>query len=171
MKAEMSESKDCACGSGETFQHCCAPYIVGTKQPETAERLLRSRYTAFSKHQVDYILSTHHPEKAKEVTREAIDQWSRQSKWLGLTVIKGERGGEADEDGEIEFIARYQQDGKVHDHHEVSLFKKHEGKWYFFDVTKYRQEPIRRVEPKTGRNDPCPCGSGKKYKKCCAEAA
>jgi len=27
--------------------------------------------------------------------------------------------------------------------------------------------PIRRAEPKTGRNEPCPCGSGKKYKKCC----
>jgi uncharacterized protein YecA (UPF0149 family) len=28
------------------------------------------------------------------------------------------------------------------------------------------QQPIRRAEPKVGRNDPCPCGSGKKYKKC-----
>jgi len=27
--------------------------------------------------------------------------------------------------------------------------------------------PIRRKEKKVGRNDPCPCGSGKKYKKCC----
>ncbi len=28
-------------------------------------------------------------------------------------------------------------------------------------------EPIRNLEPKVGRNDPCPCGSGKKYKQCC----
>lgn len=27
--------------------------------------------------------------------------------------------------------------------------------------------PVRRSEPRVGRNDPCPCGSGKKYKKCC----
>jgi len=29
------------------------------------------------------------------------------------------------------------------------------------------QETFQRETPKTGRNDPCPCGSGKKYKKCC----
>ena len=28
-------------------------------------------------------------------------------------------------------------------------------------------EPVRRTEPKVGRNDPCPCASGKKFKKCC----
>jgi preprotein translocase subunit SecA len=32
-----------------------------------------------------------------------------------------------------------------------------------------RQEPIVRETPKIGRNDPCPCGSGKKYKKCCGK--
>ena len=30
-----------------------------------------------------------------------------------------------------------------------------------------KQEPYRREHPKIGRNDPCPCGSGKKYKNCC----
>jgi len=29
-----------------------------------------------------------------------------------------------------------------------------------------KAEPVRRDRPKVGRNDPCPCGSGKKYKKC-----
>jgi len=28
---------------------------------------------------------------------------------------------------------------------------------------------VRREAPKIGRNDPCPCGSGKKYKNCCGE--
>ena len=32
-----------------------------------------------------------------------------------------------------------------------------------------KQQPKRNVEPKVGRNDPCPCGSGKKYKKCCGQ--
>jgi uncharacterized protein len=30
-------------------------------------------------------------------------------------------------------------------------------------------DPVRRAEPRVGRNDPCPCGSGKKYKKCCLQ--
>ena len=32
-------------------------------------------------------------------------------------------------------------------------------------------EPVRRKEPKVGRNEPCPCGSGKKYKRCCGSRA
>jgi hypothetical protein len=46
---------------------------------------------------------------------------------------------------------------------------------YACDLTKFKiqppsspsQQPVRRDEQKTGRNDPCPCGSGRKYKKCC----
>ncbi|MGA1997386.1 MAG: SEC-C metal-binding domain-containing protein [Bryobacteraceae bacterium] len=29
------------------------------------------------------------------------------------------------------------------------------------------QEPYRRPDPKTDRNEPCPCGSDQKYKRCC----
>jgi preprotein translocase subunit SecA len=35
----------------------------------------------------------------------------------------------------------------------------------YYDPTPVKQEPVR-VGPKVGRNDPCPCGSGKKYKNC-----
>lgn len=31
----------------------------------------------------------------------------------------------------------------------------------------YKQVPHQKSKSKTGRNDPCPCGSGKKFKKCC----
>ena len=36
---------------------------------------------------------------------------------------------------------------------------------------KPKKKPVKRAEPKVGRNDPCHCGSGKKYKKCCGAAA
>jgi uncharacterized protein len=32
-----------------------------------------------------------------------------------------------------------------------------------------KSEPQRRASPKVGRNDPCPCGSGRKYKQCCLQ--
>ena len=35
----------------------------------------------------------------------------------------------------------------------------------------HKQETVRRDQPKVGRNDPCPCGSGKKYKYCCGRNA
>lgn len=34
-------------------------------------------------------------------------------------------------------------------------------------LAKMPKKPFVREEPRVGRNDPCPCGSGKKYKKCC----
>jgi preprotein translocase subunit SecA len=40
------------------------------------------------------------------------------------------------------------------------------GAEYYADEQPVRVEQFRREEPKVGRNDPCPCGSGKKYKKC-----
>ena len=40
---------------------------------------------------------------------------------------------------------------------------------FVFEPDYLPQEPYRREEPKIGRNDPCPCGSGKKYKKCCGK--
>ncbi|MBM3289027.1 MAG: hypothetical protein FJY92_02640 [Candidatus Hydrogenedentes bacterium] len=36
---------------------------------------------------------------------------------------------------------------------------------------KVKQEPIRKLTPEVGPNDPCPCGSGKKYKKCCGSVS
>ena len=38
-------------------------------------------------------------------------------------------------------------------------------------VKDYRRSKIVHVEKKPGRNDPCPCGSGKKYKNCCGRNA
>lgn len=43
------------------------------------------------------------------------------------------------------------------------------GDIYRFWAAKRGVEPIRRDQPKVGRNDPCPCGSGKKFKQCCGE--
>ena len=49
-----------------------------------------------------------------------------------------------------------------------SIFEKENGEWKFLDARGISVGTYRREEPKTGRNDPCPCGSGKKFKKCCA---
>ena len=72
-----------------------------------------------------------------------------------------------DEQGEVQFKARYRRDGKETVHHEISLFtySKTGKRWYYSDG-KEIVEPLR-AENKAGRNDPCPCGSGKKFKKCC----
>ncbi len=66
----------------------------------------------------------------------------------------------------VEFIASYAQDGLAENHHEVSTFRKVNGSW-LYESGRIITETVTRSAPKVGRNDPCPCGSGKKYKQCC----
>ena len=89
----------------------------------------------------------------------------REAEWLGLTIVATEQGGEQDDTGMVEFIARHKTEGVEVAHHERSQFRKLDGAWRFVSGTPVKQVPVTRGD-KTGRNDPCPCGSGKKYKKC-----
>ena len=75
-------------------------------------------------------------------------------------------GGEEDEAGTVEFIARYKAGNDKITHHELAMFTREEGRWVFADCVMNPKPETRSVE-KIGRNAPCPCGSGKKYKKCC----
>ena len=147
---------------------CCLPMIEGKKKAVTAEELLRSRYTAFTRGDVDYVLKTHHSKTRNDVKREEIEDWSKNSEWLGLKIVQKEAGEATDETGTIVFCAGYKSDGKVNEHWEQSLFEKENGDWRFLDARGVQVGPYKRTEPKVGRNDPCPCGSGKKNKKCCA---
>jgi len=157
----------CPCESGQPLEKCCEPYIDGEARPPTAEALMRSRFTAYAIGEIDYIISTHDPQTAKGLDKEATRQWAEQADWLGLHVLRTEDGAEQDEEGVVEFVARYETAEGEKAHHEVSTFKKRDGRWYFHDGKVVTGEPVVRSEPKVGRNDPCPCGSGKKYKKCC----
>ena len=82
----MSKSANCPCGSNTKLVECCLPLIQGKKLAPTAESLLRARYTAFTRGDVDYILQTHHSKTRHEVKREEIEEWSKQSEWLGLEI-------------------------------------------------------------------------------------
>jgi SEC-C motif-containing protein len=164
----MSDTNLCPCGSKINIQQCCLPVIQAKQKAQTAEALLRARYTAFTLGEIDFILSSHHSKTRNDIKREEIEDWSKTSKWLGLKIVEIEAGKAEDEKGTLLFSAQYHADGKDHDHWEKSFFEKEEGNWKFLDAQGVQVGPIRRTEPKTGRNDPCPCGSGKKFKKCCA---
>jgi SEC-C motif-containing protein len=157
----------CHCGSGLDYTKCCEPIITGAVVAETAEKQLRARYSAFVVHEVPFIMSTVHPDKVKEYDERGIREWSEKSEWLGMEIRATDKGGAADEEGRIDFVARYRQGGLPQEHHELAEFRKQDGKWYFWDGHFVKPETVRREQPKVGRNDPCSCGSGKKFKKCC----
>ncbi len=156
----------CYCGSQLNFEECCKKYISGEIKPKTAEELMRSRYSAFANEDIDYILSTHHPETRDEITRESVEIWSKDSDFLSLTILDTVDGTEDDQEGIVEFIAEFRAETYIRKHKERSVFKKLDGNWYYHsEVEASPDEPKKKV----GRNDPCICGSGKKYKKCCGK--
>jgi len=159
----------CPCGSGRAYESCCEPYIKGSLTAPTAEALMRSRYSAYVKGEIDYIVSSC-ASGTEGIDLEATKKWSAGSKWLGLSIHRVEKGGGDDSEGIVEFTARYEQAGLRDEHREVANFVKKDGKW-LYDEGKVATATVVRAEPKVGRNDPCPCGSGKKYKKCCGAGA
>ncbi len=158
----------CPCGTGLELNVCCGPVLAGKKKAATAEELLRARYTAFVQGDVDFVVNTHHSKTRSDVKREEIEDWSKTSEWLGLKIAQIEGGKAQDEQGTIIFCAQYVNEGKAQDHWEQSIFQKENGDWRFYDAKGIHMGTYKRAEPKVGRNDPCPCGSGQKYKKCCA---
>jgi len=158
----------CPCGSGIAYGDCCLPYITWAKDAPTAEALMRSRYTAYVVHAVDYIMETIHEDTRKELIPDNIKKWSETSEWLGLKIISTEEGYDKDgcQRGIVQFEVYYIQDRYYKTHHETALFEKVGGCWFYKDG-RIALNPFMRAGEKTGRNDPCPCGSGKKYKHCC----
>jgi SEC-C motif-containing protein len=130
---------------------------------------MRSRYAAYVLDKIDYIEKTHDPAKRHEMDRNGAEEWSTSAEWVGLDVNATEKGGEGDDEGVVEFTAKYEIAEKLINHRERAYFKRIDGRWYYHDGDMIKPKPMVREARKVGRNEPCPCGSGKKYKKCCAK--
>lgn len=166
----MKEEDKCPCGSGKEYGACCAPIIKGKMQAATAEALMRARYTSYVVGAIDFIIDTcDRGENVPDIDRRATEDWSRESTWHGLKVLRCEKGDEADDEGVVEFEADYTLHGMRDRHHETATFKRVDGKW-LYETGALKTETVRRDGKKIGRNDPCPCGSGKKYKHCCGKS-
>jgi len=138
--------------------------MFGYGWPRSPKEMLEARYKAYTKGNVDFIIASCHPDIRKKQDRKSIESWSKESKWLGLKIEDDTTEGKT---GFVRFTCRYEQGGEEVEHREVAEFRKaDDNKWYYYDSRK-PSTMIQREEPKIGRNDPCSCGSGKKYKKCC----
>jgi SEC-C motif-containing protein len=162
---------DCPCGSGREFDACCGPIIAGTTPAPTAEALMRSRYTSYVKRAYAHLEHSLSPAQHADFSLEKTREWAEHAEFQSLAIVRTENGGPADTEGTVEFTARFTAGGKAHDHHEIAKFSRHEGRWVYDGMVETKGETMRRETPKIGRNDPCPCGSGKKFKKCCGAAA
>ena len=158
---------NCPCGSELDYNDCCLPVIKGERAAATAEELMRARYTAYTRVEMDFLRTSVHPDFRQENDAAGAHEWAENSEWHGLEIIATEAGGADDETGQVEFVASYTYDGKDKQYHEVAGFGRSEGGWRFTEGRPGVKKPVVRAEPRTGRNDPCHCGSGMKYKRCC----
>ncbi len=156
---------ECPCGSAKPLAACCGPYMDGAPAP-TAEATMRSRYSAHVLGNASHLAATLSGDQRADYDREEAEQSFADTKWLGLEIRRTAKGGEADDSGEVEFVARYRMGLQHGVHHELSYFTREEGAWVFSGC-EMNPKAATVKSNKVGRNDPCPCGSGKKYKKCC----
>ncbi|MET1255706.1 YchJ family protein [Aliikangiella maris] len=147
----------CYCQSGLSFSDCCQPILNQQTKAQTAEKLMRSRYTAYYLKQVDYLINTHWP--IDQTQRTSLQSSIQQTHWAGLKILQSNRGGSSDQQGEVEFVAFYIENNQILQIHEKSNFEKYDDCWFY--INGKHLPPI-----KISRNDSCFCGSGKKYKKC-----
>lgn len=166
-----------AIGAPLLYQDCCQPYhdgllnneadkIDGVK-PDSAERLMRSRYSAFVLIKPEYIVKTTLPAQQNLLEIKAIESWAKETNWVGLEIVAhmpklGKRHAK------VEFKAYFNisdnKDDGIQAHHELSAFVKvtdktnNEARWYFLDPT---------VSMSVTQKQPCICGSGEKFKRCC----
>lgn len=155
----------CPCCSGIDLDDCCGPIIAGRSAP-SAEALMRSRFTAYVQGNLDYIENTHSKEASEKFNRSAAESTANLVEWISLEIREVSGGVAHDDTGVVEFAARFRQDDELREHHERSNFRRENGRWVYVDGQMNPRGKPRQVK-KIGRNAPCSCGSGKKYKKCC----
>ena len=124
----------CPCGSGKTFDLCCKPYLAGDAVPETAEQLMRSRYSAFVVEDVPYLKETLWPKYQTFFNPEETATWAAESHWTGLRVLETWKGGVGDREGRVLFEASYLAAGQLRTHRELSQFRKRAGKWFYVEA-------------------------------------
>lgn len=150
----------CICCSDKTFSQCCEPLLSGKQHATHPEQLMRSRFSAYKIENYQYILATYSNQQKQQLTVGSLKSSATGTKWLSLEIVSSDKQSQQ---GHVEFKAYYQVDNQYYILHELSKFILEENQW------KYTEGKILSdgMPLKIGRNDPCPCGSGSKFKKCC----
>lgn len=124
--------ENCYCCSGKTFAECCQPILERKAKPPTAECLMRSRFTAHCKLNIEYLINSTHPSTRKFYNAIEIELWAKTNYWQKLEVISTIQGGIKDKEGIVEFKAFFLNQNSIPQvHHEISNFKKELGKWFY----------------------------------------
>jgi len=125
---KQGKIETCFCGSGFGFSDCCGKFINGTGVALTPEQLMRSRYGAYCVEDEAYLLNTWHPSTRPS----SLELGNQRIKWLSLEIINASEI--RDETATVEFVARFKQNGRAGKLHEISLFRRERGLWFYLEA-------------------------------------
>ena len=151
----------CPCNSQKSYVRCCEPYLTGKQFPDTPEALMRSRYTAYTMANIDYIKATMRGKALIGFQTMDATRWAKRVHWIKLQVFHSHI--EHEHTGYVEFEAHFVDDSRLQSIHENSEFIREEGRWYYVDGTPLAPS---QAEETISRNAHCPCGSQRKFKHC-----
>ncbi len=123
----------CPCKSREIYGLCCGPFHSRKAFPETAEQLLRSRYSAYFFRLADYLVDTTHPDVKTPDLKEDLQDGIKLPKWIFLTILSTSKGQIGDKVGKVEFEANYYLDGGLKKVQQCSRFRRFKGLWKYLD--------------------------------------
>ncbi|MGE9270613.1 MAG: YchJ family protein [Verrucomicrobiales bacterium] len=123
----------CPCKSRKSYAICCMPFHHGKETPDTAEQLMRARYSAYFFRLVDYLVDTTHPDTKKPGLRKDLQKTVPQVNWANLEILDLVKGGKDDKVGKVEFVADYFVEGQPYELHERSRFRRYRGAWKYMD--------------------------------------
>ncbi len=121
----------CPCGSMQAYNHCCRPYLDGKAFANTAEKLMRSRYSAFCKLNIAYLEKTLGQTLKAQFNLNQTKRWAQSVSFQMLTIIETKSGQVDDQSGQVHFKATYKSQGQIHVLEEKSLFQKVKGRWLY----------------------------------------
>lgn len=127
---------NCYCGNNKTYKACCEVFHLNNGKTETAQQLMRSRYSAFVLANGDYLMETHHSSTRPTSEKKAIVKWAKSVEWIKLEVQETTKGLEKDEEGTVTFNAYFYENSKVDVIHEKSAFVKENDRWYYLGYAK-----------------------------------
>ncbi|MBE7538671.1 MAG: SEC-C domain-containing protein [Opitutaceae bacterium] len=162
-KRSINETDPCPCGSGGTFADCCRAVHVGARPAASAEELMRARFSA---HAVGNFKFLHDSYRATAGRPYVPEDGEPEITWTRLEIHGHETTDNPDRSF-VDFSAYGTEGGVEKVLHEKAEFLRVNGTWLYNREMRLGPAPYRSASPKVGRNDPCPCGSGKKYKHCC----
>lgn len=121
----------CPCKSEKEYAQCCEPFILGNQLSDTPEQLMRSRYTAYTQANIDYIITTMKGTALKDFDNASAKQWAESVAWVKLKVLRAYIDPAISNTGFVEFKAYYRYKKQMHVMHEFSEFKKVNDRWFY----------------------------------------